>query len=141
MKTAIRFFRPTCPRPNFTWMRCRWLAHGGIVLLVAGVLGLPAVVRGEAVTREKADARAQAPAQDRGTAAAPGRINVFVYFAEGANRGPVRAFAQQKGGFVKYEYKRALPDAINVRNIPVDAVAALSNQPNSVSLNGVLSRN
>ena len=56
------------------------------------------------------------------------RVSVLVHVAEGADRGPVRAFAAIQGGVVRYEYQ-VLPNVMNLRDIPSPAVAALRNIP------------
>jgi subtilisin family serine protease len=59
----------------------------------------------------------------------PTRASYMVTMAPNANRGPVRAFAQQKGGVVKYEYSSVLPHTVNLRNMPRADLNALKNMP------------
>ena len=59
----------------------------------------------------------------------PGNVSVLVYMNPGANRAAVNIFANNQGGFVKYEYDTVLPDVINIRDIPPAAVDALRNMP------------
>jgi subtilisin family serine protease len=63
---------------------------------------------------------------------APDRVSVFVYFEANADREPARRFVENNGAAVKYEYKVALPNAINIRNLPFPAMAALEQQPGVV---------
>jgi len=63
------------------------------------------------------------------TAGPPDRISVMVHIQPSANRGLIRAFAKEKGGIVKYEYKAVLPRVMNLRNIPFQAVSALEKIP------------
>jgi serine protease AprX len=62
-------------------------------------------------------------------AGSTGRISVMVHFKPTANRGLIRAFAKNRGGIVKYEYKTLLPRVMNLRNIPSRAVSALEKIP------------
>lgn len=57
------------------------------------------------------------------------RVSLIVHLDENADRGPVRAFAGNNGGYVMYEYKVVLPNAMNLRDIPVTAIQGLSNIP------------
>ena len=59
----------------------------------------------------------------------PGNVSVLVYMNPGANRAAVNIFANNQGGFVKYEYDTVLPDVINIRDIPPAAIDALRNMP------------
>jgi subtilisin family serine protease/uncharacterized membrane protein len=58
----------------------------------------------------------------------PERVSVLVHLESGANRGPARQFAAQQGGVVKYEYG-ILPDLVNLRGIPRQALNALEATP------------
>ena len=58
-----------------------------------------------------------------------GNVSVLVYMNPGANRAALNIFANNQGGFVKYEYGTVLPDVINIRDIPPAAVDALRNMP------------
>jgi hypothetical protein len=49
--------------------------------------------------------------------------------APGADRGPVRAFARNRGGRVRYEYRTVLPNVLNLRGIPATAVSQLERLP------------
>ncbi|MCH8251977.1 MAG: S8 family serine peptidase [Planctomycetes bacterium] len=62
-----------------------------------------------------------------------GRISVLVTLAPGIDRAPIRTFATNKGGHVRYEYK-LLPNLINMRDIPLAAVDALRNMPGVVEV-------
>lgn len=65
-------------------------------------------------------------------APAPGdRVSVLVHLAPGADRAPVRQFAANQGGFVKYEYD-ILPNVINIRGISGNALNALLATPGVV---------
>jgi subtilisin family serine protease len=57
-----------------------------------------------------------------------GRVSLFVHFAPGADRGPLRAFAAQNGGRVRYEYG-ILPNTVNLRGIPAGLSSAIQNIP------------
>jgi subtilisin family serine protease len=62
----------------------------------------------------------------------PDRTNVLVYLDRALphpspQRAAVRNLATKHGGFVRYEYKNVMPNVLNLRNIPVQAVEALSN--------------
>jgi len=46
-----------------------------------------------------------------------------------AERGAVRALAAGNGASVRYEYRNVLPNTLNIRNLPVNAVAALRKLP------------
>lgn len=59
----------------------------------------------------------------------PERISVLVFLDEGTDRGPIRAFTRNKGGKVKYEYNVVMTNVMNLRNIPVVALAALERIP------------
>ena len=56
------------------------------------------------------------------------RVSVLVHLEPGTNRGPVRGFAANQGGFVRYEYT-ILPNVMNLRNIPVTALSGLEQFP------------
>jgi probable HAF family extracellular repeat protein len=58
----------------------------------------------------------------------PDRVSVLVHLERGAGRNLVRQFAAQQGGVVKYEY-RILPDVVNLRGIPEQALRALEATP------------
>ncbi len=111
-----------------------------IVLAAVGVLALGLVAQLSAdpiipgktrfgdetpvVPAEKTQAQAKA-------ATAGDRVSVLVHLQAGADRGPVRGFAAAQGGFVKYEYD-ILPNVINLRGIPANALAALQATPGVV---------
>jgi len=78
--------------------------------------------------------------QIRGAGAAPAaksnRVSVLVHIdpaTDRADRPGVRAFAQARGAFVKYEYE-ILPNVINIRELPLAAVAALARLPGVVKV-------
>lgn len=60
--------------------------------------------------------------------AAGGGTSVLVHLEANADRGPIRAWTQGRGGFVQYEYD-ILPNLINIRGIPQDALNALGQVP------------
>ena len=108
----------------------RLLRGAGLLAMAGLLLACPATAQASAVTVEQA----QAQPQDPGPAGPPDRVNLLVHFEQGADRGPVRAFAQQQGGNVRHEYKVTLPNVINLRNIPIAAVAALERIPGVVQV-------
>ncbi len=82
-------------------------------------------------TVSEAEIIAQTADHENGRARAQGRVSVLVYLEPAQARGldakpAVRQFAAERQGYVKYEYDTVLPNVINVRNIPQDQVAALS---------------
>jgi subtilisin family serine protease len=110
--------------------KCKYLAAGLAALAVGlAVLAWPVSARCEALMPEQVRAKAEDMADTPDPAGPPDRISVFVHVQPAADRGPIRAFASEKGGIVKYEYKTVLPNVMNLRNIPVTAVAALKRVP------------
>jgi len=99
------------------------------LVLGAGMLLCPTIAWASIETPEEAQARAGVNPPGAAAAGQPDRVSLIVYMEPGADFGPVRAFAAQQGGFVKYEYKVVLPEAINLRNVPVSAIAALEKIP------------
>jgi subtilisin family serine protease len=78
-------------------------------------------------------------ATSAGPRARPGFASVLVYMdpplAKSAPlRADVRAFAAQVGGKVKYEYKAAMPNVLNLRDIPESQIAALEKLPGVVKV-------
>jgi len=67
-------------------------------------------------------------------AQSPERVSVLVHLAPGADRAPVRAFAGIHGGSVRYEYT-ILPNVLNLRNMPVSALAGLRNMRGVLRVN------
>ena len=63
----------------------------------------------------------------------PEKVSILVHLEPGADRGPVRAFAANRGGHVRYEYT-VLPNVVNVRDIPAGALSALEQAPGVVRL-------
>jgi serine protease AprX len=109
----------------------------GILFLsvVAGVLTHPALgqtlMPGRSyITPEGSVTEAAVAAVPQGNQ--PDRVSVLVHLAPGADRGPVRAFAGNVGGHVKYEYNVVLPNVINLRDIPVNALNGLLATPGVV---------
>ncbi|MDH3328887.1 MAG: S8 family serine peptidase [Desulfobulbaceae bacterium] len=86
---------------------------------------IPALAWGEALGPGNVPATAKVPVH----AAKPDRINLLLHMVSGADRGPVRALAARQGGKVRYEYKNVLPKVMNLRNMPLTAVAALEKIP------------
>lgn len=107
---------------------CRQLALGGLLSFSIGALCLSTQARAEVPQEAPPIARLQTDGQPQ----PPERVSVLVYLAEGIDRSPVRAFAAEHGGFVKYEYKVVLPNVVNLRDIPVTALQALENLPGVV---------
>ena len=64
-------------------------------------------------------------AQQANSAPQSEKLSVFVQLAPNAPRRPVRTFARNHGGFVKYEYK-LLPITLNIRSIPRASLNALA---------------
>lgn len=96
-----------------------------VVLLSPTALQAAEIIPGQ--TRLKASARLQAspagPAQER--------VHLFVHLTPNANRALVRAFANGRGGQVRYEYK-ILPHTMALRDIPAGALRALERIPGVV---------
>ena len=67
------------------------------------------------------------------SAQGPDRVSVLIELSPGADRGPVREFAANQGGHVRYEYS-ILPHVINLRNMPVAALNGLRNMPGVVRI-------
>jgi len=77
------------------------------------------------------------------TAAAAGRLSVMVYldpaqdppgFANNPVREGLKTAAARHGARVKYEYTTALPNVINIRDLPASAVAAMRLMPGVVKI-------
>jgi len=69
-------------------------------------------------------------------AAKDDRVSVLVHIdpaTDHADRPGVRAFAQTRGAFVKYEYE-ILPNVINIRDLPRAAIAVLARLPGVVKV-------
>ena len=110
---------------------------GKFVLAALAWTVLPAAVQGQVIrpghTPLPVQAEDAAPAAQAAAAPAgqPKRVSVLVHLAPGADRGPIRAFAGNQGGFVKYEYD-ILPNVINLRGIPSGVLNALAVTPGVV---------
>jgi subtilisin family serine protease len=110
------------------------LAGVAVVVVAAAVLFWPVTARSEAVTIEQKKERGKAVMGMPDPVGPPDRINVLVHVQPGIRRGPIRAFAVGAKGIVKYEYKTVLPNVINIRRLPVTAMAALEKIPGVVSV-------
>jgi hypothetical protein len=93
------------------------------------VLAWPVIAWSEAVTIEQEKERSTTVTDVPDPVGPPDRMSVLVHVYKGVNRGPIRAFAKDKGGIVKHEYKTVLPNVMNLRNIPVTAFEALKRLP------------
>ncbi len=100
-----------------------WSPRALNVCCMFGILSAAAF--GQAVTPDRAAQRANAPEFPPGYN--PDKVSVLVQMEAGAARGLVRAFAADQGGLVRYEYKNAMPDMLNLRNLPKGAIQALRN--------------
>jgi subtilisin family serine protease len=74
-----------------------------------------------------------------GPRAKSGLTSVLVHFEPALKRGAperagVRAFAEQRGGILKHEYGAVLPNVVNLRDIPVEAVGTLEKLPGVVKV-------
>ena len=108
--------------------RFKGLTFSGLLLL--GTLLLPGQVGAEEPQENHATARLQVD----GEPPAVERVSVLVHLdpslqRSAVEREDVRAFAANQGGLVKYEYKVVLPNVLNLRDIPVSAMAGLENLP------------
>ncbi|MGH7822844.1 MAG: S8 family peptidase, partial [Candidatus Binatia bacterium] len=56
------------------------------------------------------------------------RVSVLVHLEAGANRGPLRRFARERGGRVRHEYA-LLPRVVNLRDIPESSLDELERVP------------
>ena len=92
------------------------------VILVAAVAVMCCTDQAWAAAKQVGDQVQEQPAP-------PDRGSVIVYFDANANRGPARRFVSNNGGVAHYEYKTALPNAINFRNLPDTAIAGLERIP------------
>ena len=109
-------------------------------LAIAAVVCFAATSYAESITPGRTPFSNEWPAGPRvgseaGAAAqpaqAPDRVSVLVHLQPNVDRGPVRGFAAAQGAFVKYEYD-ILPDLINIRNLPQNALNALLATPGVV---------
>ncbi|NOT02868.1 MAG: hypothetical protein HOP29_19890, partial [Phycisphaerales bacterium] len=69
----------------------------------------------------------------------PDRVSVFVHMKPSAGktsaeRNSVRGFAANVGGRVQYEYDVAMPDTLNLRNVPQAELARLKAMPGVASV-------
>lgn len=108
-----------------SWTACMRKAAKKIFIFGVCAMCIPVLAWGEALGPGNVTASAQVPAH----AAKPDRINLLLHMVSGADRGPVRALAVRQGGKVQYEYKNVLPKVMNLRNMPLAAVAALEKIP------------
>jgi subtilisin family serine protease len=121
MKRLPFFNKFSCPA---TW----------VVVLAVGIafLFVPLLVQSEILLPVKAKGSSEARSDTPNAKGPPDRISVLVHLKPGADRGPIRRFARDTGGFIKYEYKTVLPNVMNLRNIPVQAIEALERSPGVV---------
>jgi subtilisin family serine protease len=118
----------------------------GIGLLVLTLLlGLPSasyaadaanleLTIAEQITEDDRDAPPTLAEQHGVNAMAPGTVSVFVHMNPALSRlsverAEVKNFAMQRGAFTKYEYKTVMPNVLNLRNIPANAVQGLESMP------------
>jgi subtilisin family serine protease len=97
-------------------------------------LAWPALVRAESVSPNQASERFDDSIFKSSPAGQPERLNLLVHIKPKAKRGPVRTFANQRSGNVRYEYKTVMPNVINLRNIPATAVKGLQNIPGVIKV-------
>ncbi len=97
--------------------------HTAAAVLLLG-LATPSTAFGQA--RMPGPVKGKATVQVRGAVAQPERVSVLVHLAAGTARGPIRDFAANRGGVIKYEYDVVLPNVINLRGIPRNAIDALA---------------
>ncbi len=64
-------------------------------------------------------------AEGQGVENKTGDVSLLVHVTPGADRESIRAYVKRIGGEIRYEYKSALPDVMNLRRIPADLVQAL----------------
>jgi subtilisin family serine protease len=95
-------------------------------IAVASIVAAP-VAQAVGLTPEEASAQRDSTESD--TFGPPDRLSLLVYMVPGRDRQAVRAFAQQQGGRVKYEYRNVLPHVLNLRNFPASAISALEAMP------------
>ena len=110
---------------GLNWTAYRRKTAKTLFIFGVGVMCIPALSWGEAQgpmqRNETAEVLSQAVKSDR--------INLLIHIEPGVDRVPVRALAAKHGGVVRYEYKAVLPKVINLRNMPLAAVAALEKIP------------
>ena len=97
----------------------------GPVGLSLVLLALPAMTSGQAPTPGRTRIGPAAQVETPAAAAQPPRVSVLVHMNPNARRGPVRRYAANRGGWVQYEYD-ILPNVMNLRGIPVDALRGLA---------------
>ncbi len=94
---------------------------------------------GEQVEYSEAQIAAQIADHEIGRGLAQGRISVLVYMDFGNARAAdvkhsLETFAQDRQGFLKYEYATVLPNVFNLRDIPEDQVDGLAQLPGVVKV-------
>ena len=110
---------------GLNWTAYRRKTAKTLFIFGVGAMCIPALSWGEAQgpmpRNETAEVLSQSVKSDR--------VNLLIHIEPGVDRVPVRALAAKHGGVVRYEYKAVLPKVINLRNMPLAAVAALEKIP------------
>ncbi len=94
---------------------------------------------GELLQISESEMLAEFAQHEIGISLANDRVSVLVHFEpviarDAAPRLDVHSFATDRQAVVKYEYGAVLPNVINLRNLPEDAIAELENMPGVISV-------